>query len=460
MTNPEKISLTFLGAAGTVTGSKYLIEVDDKKILIDCGLFQGLKELRSLNWQEPSFDPSTIDAVLLTHGHLDHTGYLPRLVQLGFRGKIWGTDPTLKITEIILKDSAKIQEEEAERANREKYSKHEPALPFYDLNDVERTLQLFTTAPREQWIPISTDNKINARFNYNGHILGSAFIELKIHQKTLVFSGDLGREKDLLLYPPQKPEVADLLLIESTYGGRYHPEEIEILPKLEKIVNQTIAQKGTLLIPSFAVERAQLLMYLLWQLIKAKRIPVIPMILDTPMGANLLNLFHQTREWHRLAAAECDPMCASFKIVSSFRETLEIRKSKTPKIVIAGSGMLTGGRILNYLETYAGDAKSALLFVGYQAIGTRGRKLLEGSREIKIYGKTYPVHLKSHQLEGLSAHADQNDLLNWLSHLKSKPGKIFIVHGEKDQAQALQKKLKSEKGWHADIAQLNQKIEC
>lgn len=451
------MKLTFLGAAGTVTGSKYLLETDEEKIMIDCGMFQGLKELRLLNWQHPEFDPASIKAVLLTHAHLDHTGYLPRLVKLGFKGKIFGTSPTLKAAEIILKDAAKIQEEEAERANKEGYSKHKPALAFYTVEDVTKTIGLFQVAEEDEWIEVS--GNINARFLYNGHILGSTFIEVQTNGKTLVFSGDIGRENDLLLYPPKKPEKADVLLIESTYGGKTHADEATIIPQLESIINETVTRGGSIFVPSFAVERTQLLMLMLWRLLKDKKIQKVPMIMDSPMGANVLDLFHHSRKWHKLGPDECDEMCSHFTIVKHFRETLEIREDKKPKIVIAGSGMVTGGRILNYLEKRAGNTHDTLLFAGYQAEGTRGRKILEGAREIKIYGKTYPFKMQVKQLEGLSAHGDQNDLLSWLSKIKNTPRHVFIVHGEKEQAAALQKKLQEEKQWNAQLPFLNQVVE-
>lgn len=451
------MKLTFLGASGTVTGSKYLLETEDSRIMIDCGMFQGLKELRLLNWQQPEFDPGSIDTILLTHGHLDHTGYLPRLVNLGFKGKIYATSPTLKVAEIILRDAAKIQEEEAERANKEGYSKHKPALAFYGIEDVTKTSRLFHAVEEGEWVEISKTAK--ARFLYNGHILGSTFIEVVTNGRTLVFSGDIGRENDLLLYPPKKPEKADVLLIESTYGGKIHAEEATIIPLLENIVNETVVRGGSIFVPSFAVERTQLLMLMLWQLLKDGRISKIPMIMDSPMGANVLDLFHHSRKWHKLQPDECDEMCSQFTIIKHFRETLELREDKTPKIVIAGSGMVTGGRILNYLEKRAGNTNDTLLFAGYQAEGTRGRKILEGEKEIKIYGKTYPFKMPVKQLEGLSAHGDQNDLLNWLSKLQTPPEHLFIVHGEKDQSEALQKKLQEQMQWKAQLPFLNQVVE-
>lgn len=451
MTN-NKINIHFLGAAGTVTGSKYLVDTGDRKILIDCGLFQGLKELRLKNWEYPPVNVADIDAVLLTHGHMDHTGYLPRLVKQGFKGPIYGTNPTLDIAKIILNDSAKIQEQEAERANKEGFSKHSPAEPLYDLNDVEKTIPYFKGVPPSQWLPILKD--VKARFQYNGHILGATYIELDIRGKHFVFSGDIGRTNDLLLFPPLKPKKADVLFIESTYGGRFHPDEVEALPQIEKLVNDTINRGGSLFVPSFSVERAQLMMLIFWKLLKENKIPEVQMIMDSPMGANVLELFHRTRDWHRLEDNECDEMCSYFTVVRSYRETMELRTDNKPKIVIAGSGMLTGGRMLNYLETQAQNPDNTLLFVGYQAEGTRGRKLLEGEKELKVYGKWVPFKMQVAEIEGLSAHADHAELMDWMEKIKNKPERIFIVHGEKDSAEALQKGIKETYGWDAEIPQL------
>lgn len=448
----KEIKIHFLGASGTVTGSKYLVDTGDRKILIDCGLFQGLKELRLKNWEYPPVKVSEIDVVLLTHGHLDHTGYLPRLVKQGFSGPIYGTNPTLDIAKIILNDSAKIQEQEAERANKEGYSKHSPAEPLYDLKDVEKTIPYFKGVPPSQWIPIF--DGIRARFQYNGHILGATYIDLDVDGKRFVFSGDIGRTNDLLLYSPLNPKKADVLFIESTYGGRFHPDEVEAIPQIEKIVNDTFNRGGSLFVPSFSVERAQLMMLIFWRLLKEKKIPKVPMIMDSPMGANILELFHRTRDWHRLEKNECDEMCSYFTVVSSYSETIELRTNNEPKIVIAGSGMLTGGRMLNYLETQAQNSNNTLLFVGYQAEGTRGRKLLEGEKELKVYGKWVPFKMQVAEVEGLSAHADHTELIDWMSKIKNKPERVFIVHGEKESAKALQKGIKETYGWEAEIPQL------
>ncbi len=447
-----KINVHFLGAAGTVTGSKYLVDTGEKKILIDCGLFQGLKELRLKNWEYPPVEVSDIDFVLLTHGHMDHTGYLPRLVKQGFKGKIFGTSPTLEIAKIILNDSAKIQEQEAERANKQGYSKHNPAEPLYDLKDVEQTIPHFKSVPQAQWI--SLFDGIKARFKYVGHILGATFIELDVHGKRFVFSGDIGRTNDLLLYPPLKPKRADVLFIESTYGGRLHQEELEAIPEIEKLVNETINRGGSLFVPSFSVERAQLMMFIFWKLMKENKIPKVQMIMDSPMGADVLELFHRTKDWHRLDDGECEEMCSYFTVVSSYQETMDLRTDTKPKIVIAGSGMLTGGRMLNYLETNAGNPNHTLLFVGYQADGTRGRKLLEGEKELKVYGKWVPFNMQVAEIEGLSAHADHAELLDWMSKIKNKPERIFIIHGEKESAEALQVGIKETYGWDAEIPQL------
>ena len=446
------IKIHFLGAAGTVTGSKYLLDTGDRKILVDCGLFQGLKELRLKNWEYPPVNVNDIDVILLTHGHMDHTGYLPRLVKQGFKGPIYGTYPTLDIAKIILNDSAKIQEQEAERANKEGYSKHSPAEPLYDLKDVEKTIPYFKGIPPNQWLPILKN--VKARFQYNGHILGATYIELDVQGKRFVFSGDIGRTNDLLLYPPVKPTGADVLFMESTYGGRFHPEEKEAIPLIEKLVNETISRGGSLFIPSFSVERAQLMMLIFWRLLKKNKIPKVPMIMDSPMGANVLELFHRTRDWHRLEDDECDEMCSHFTVVSGYHETMELRSDDNPKIVIAGSGMLTGGRMLNYLETQAQNPDNTLLFVGYQAEGTRGRKLLEGEKELKVYGKTVSFKMQVAEIEGLSAHADHAELLDWLSDVKEPPEKLFIVHGEKEGAEALKQGIKETYGWESEIPQL------
>lgn len=450
------ISIKFLGAAGTVTGSKHLISAYGKNILIDCGLFQGLKELRLLNWEPLQFPANEIDMVLLTHGHLDHTGYLPRLVKSGFSGQIIGTSPTLQITEIILKDSAKIQEEDTSRANKFRYSKHHPALPLYDLDDVEETLPLFRSKPLNEWQSI--DENIRYRFRYNGHIIGATFIEMEIGDKTLVFSGDVGRENDPLLFPPEKPEKADLLFIEATYGNRIHPG-IPVADALQDLINRCTDRNGTIIIPSFSVERTQLLMYLFWQLRKTGKMAKIPIYMDSPMSRNVLEVFHQNRDWHKLSPEDYYEMCEEIKFISTVNETLALAKDLRPKIIIAGSGMAAGGRVLTYLAKYLGDPNATIMMAGFQAEGTRGRALLEGAKEIKLYGKYFTVRANIENIEGLSGHADQNGLIEWMGKLAHQPEKIFIVHAEKEAAEGLQEKIKERYHWNAEIPALNDHVE-
>ncbi len=450
------VKIHFLGAAGTVTGSKFYIETPHKNILIDCGMFQGIKELRELNWKNLPIDVSAIDVVLLTHGHLDHTGYLPRLIKQGFAGDIIGTAPTLAITEIILRDSAKIHQEEAERANKEGYSKHDPALPFYTEKDAEKTIRHFKNQEKDTWISLSQN--IKYRFKYNGHIIGATYIELDLYEKVFVFSGDVGRKEDVLLSPPEKPEWADYLFVESTYGDTLHPNE-DVEEKLIELIKNTLYEQGTLIIPSFAVERLQVLMYILWKLYQKNRIPNIPIYVDSPMGNNVLSVFESFPDWHKLSMNEYYAICNHINIVTSYKETWEVIDNPRPKIVIAGSGMVTGGRVLTYLKQLIDNNSTAVVLVGFQAEGTRGRLLQEGAHEIKLFGKYYPVNAKIHQIESLSAHADQQELLDWMSKIKNIPEKVFLVHGEATAADTLRVKIQDTYRWRVHIPKLYEVIE-
>ena len=452
----SKVKLHFLGAAGTVTGSKYLLETSQANIMIDCGMFQGLKELRLKNWEPFPFDVSKIGFVLLTHAHLDHTGYLPRLVKQGFKGEIIGTAPTLSITEIILMDSAKIHEEQAEKASLEGYSKHEHPLPFYTEEDAKATLKFFKQAPLDTWTKLNEE--VSFRFQYNGHILGATFIELNVSGKIFVFSGDIGRNEDLLLDPPKKPVWADFLIMESTYGNKLHPET-SVSNELTSIIKETIHSRGTLIIPSFAVERLQTLMFILWRLYEKNKIPNIPIYVDSPMGASVLDVFQQFPSWHKLSHEDFNAMKKRMNIVMSYKDTWNTIDNKQPKIVIAGSGMVTGGRVLTYLQQLIDQPETSVLLVGFQAEGTRGRQLLEGAHEIKFFGKYYPVKAKIYHDESLSAHADQKGILEWLKDIDNVPQKVFLVHGEPLALDALRVKLKDTYNWDPTIPKLSEIFE-
>ncbi|NDP25914.1 MAG: MBL fold metallo-hydrolase [Flavobacterium sp.] len=450
------MKIKFIGGAGTVTGSKTLIESNGVRILIDCGQFQGIKPLRELNWQSLPVLPSTVDIVLLTHGHLDHCGWLPRLVEQGFKGKIYCTSPTKDITKLILSDSAKIQEEEANKANKEHYSKHEIAEPLYNLEQAEAVFPLFRVVKINE--NIALDAEISAVFVNAGHIIGACSIELNLENKTLVFSGDIGRDNDILMYPPTKPKKADYIFLESTYGNRLHPDS-NVKAELEMYINNTVQKGGTIIIPSFAVERAQTVMYLLWQLKTEGKIPNIPYIIDTPMGISVVEIFENNKKWHKLPEQDYVAMCQMFTMISDYQDTIEAIYKKRSKLIIAASGMITGGRVLSYLERYIGLPETTVIIIGYQAEGTRGRKLLEGEKEIKIYGKFYDVKANILNIEGLSAHGDQKDLINWLSELENTPKKIFLVHGEDGALEELGIKINERYGFECVIPQMNQEFE-
>ncbi|MBT8290647.1 MAG: MBL fold metallo-hydrolase [Muriicola sp.] len=449
------VRIKFLGAAQTVTGSKFHLSYNELDVLIDCGMFQGLKELRELNWQPLEVDIPSVKYVLLTHGHLDHTGYLPRLLKQGFKGKILGTAPTLAITEIILRDSAKIHEEEAEKANKEGYSRHHPALPFYTLEEAEEIIRRFSSVPLVQWQDLGHEVKV--KYTHNGHILGATHITVNAGGKEFLFSGDIGRPDDLLLRDPVKPKWADYLFLESTYGDRQHPDEdVEIL--LVDLVQKTIIDGGILLIPSFAVERLQLLMFILWRLYQKNRIPGIPIFIDSPMGSDVLNVFREYPAWHKLSDPDFKAMCKHMTLVSSYRDTWNTIDDPRPKIVIAGSGMLTGGRILTYLTKKLEKNNTTILLVGYQAEGTRGRKLLEGEKELKIYGKFYQVEASIVHLESLSAHADQGELISWLKDIRNIPEQVFLIHGEMTAMEGFKEKIESAYGWSVRIPELQESV--
>ncbi len=446
------MKLTFFGGAGTVTGSKILLEVNYKKIMIDCGLFQGLKELRLKNWEDIPPDFKELDLVLLTHAHLDHSGYLPVLVKNGYSGKIFSTPATRDLTEIILLDSAKIQEEDARRANEHHYTKHDPARPLYDVEDAKLTMTYFETFELNVWHII--DDNIKFKFMNSGHILGSAFIVLDVNGKIIVFSGDIGRKEPVILHPFEYIEKADYLVVESTYGNRNH-QFSSINEMLLKYINHTYNKGGILIIPTFSVERAQEIIYLLSLLKRDNLLPNIPIFLDSPMGVNATEVYFKYKDNHILSDADIKSMQATVHLITEINASKMIVDNNDPKIVLAGSGMITGGRVLHYLDKLISDKKNSLLIVGYQAEGTRGRALLAGDTEIKFFGEYHKVAIEIFKINEFSGHADQREMLDWLKHFKEPPRLTFINHGEPHQSQAFKTKIKTELNWNCTVAKPN-----
>jgi metallo-beta-lactamase family protein len=449
----DQLSIQFLGGAGTVTGSKTLIQANGTKVLVDCGLFQGLKELRNLNWSDLPINPAEIDAIILTHAHLDHCGYIPVMVKNGFIGPIYCTPATAELTEIILMDSAKIQEEDAERANRHNYSGRLECKPLYTRQDAAKSLQLFETHDYGQWVLI--DHEVKFQLLNAGHILGSAIIEVKAGDKTLVFSGDIGRKDPMLMYPPKKLDHADYIIIESTYGDRTHKIE-DVKSELLAIIERTIDRGGIMMIPSFAVERTQELIYLMHLLNEEDLLPKVPIYLDSPMGIKSTIVFDKYPEIQDISKYNADRMFDIVKYIQTYEESKAIVADKKPKIVLAGSGMLEGGRMLHYLNNHGADAKNTLLFVGFQAVGTRGRDLVQGTKSIKFFGEYHEINCEIASISSMSAHADRNEMIDWLSNFKEEPRTVFLNHGEPHQTNAFRVKIESELGWNVEIPNINE----
>lgn len=448
-----ELRLTSLGGAGTVTGSKHLVERGSDRVLIDCGLFQGQKNLRELNWKPLPVEASSIDAVILTHAHLDHSGYLPRLVREGFTGPIISTEATRDVAELILTDSAWLQEQEAAFLNRIRKSKHSPALPLYDSSHAQRALDAFVTRPFNT--PFQTPQGPTIRFRRAGHILGAATVEVKWGNRTIVFSGDLGRYSDPVMIDPEPIREADYVVIESTYGDRLHNAS-DALDTLAEVVGETTRRGGTVLIPSFAVGRAQTLLYFLWSLRTSGRLPDVPIYLDSPMAINASALLNTHPADHRLDPRTSKAVGSIATYTRDPEDSKRISRSSEPKIVISASGMATGGRVLHHLKAFGSGRRNTILLAGFQAPGTRGRALLEGSREIKIHGEWIPINAQVANLSALSAHADAAELTTWLSTLHQAPKNVFIVHGEPQAAETFRTRIKRELGWEAVVPRQNQ----
>jgi metallo-beta-lactamase family protein len=441
------MNIQFLGAAKTVTGSKYLVTVDGKKILVDCGLFQGLKELRLRNWRELPFPPHAIDAVILTHAHIDHSGYLPLLVKNGFAGKIYCSAGTHDLCNILLPDSGYLQEEEANRANKYGYSKHKPALPLYTREDANLALQQFVSKSFGEDFFI--DN-LKVTFHRGGHILGASMVMLRHEDKSLLFSGDLGRTNDPIINPPEKINAADYLVIESTYGDRAH-ESVDPQDQLAEVINRTVHRGGTLIIPSFAVGRAQNILYYIYKLKQKKAIPDLPVFLDSPMATDVTEIVLNSQSEYKITFDECRAAFSNVRYTNTVEDSKLIDTYVWPKIVISASGMATGGRVLHHLRVFAEDAKNTILFAGYQALGTRGYTMLQGVSEIKLLGEVIKVNADVIALNNMSAHADYNDILAWLKNFQVAPKKVFITHGELHAAKSLSQKIQEQFHWNCII---------
>jgi metallo-beta-lactamase family protein len=460
------VRIKFLGAAQSVTGSKYLVEVDNKKILVDCGMFQGKKELRLRNWNPLPIDPKEIDIVLITHGHIDHVGYLPRLVKDGYKGKIICTAATEDLLSIMLQDAAKLQEEEAMFALKRGYSKHEHPEPLFTVEDAKSVLPLTVSHPLRKEFYLLPD--VSATFYNSGHILGSAFIQLHLKGKTqtkyITFSGDLGRYEDPILYQPDALPPTDILLVESTYGDRLNPM-LDVESQLVKVVEESYANEGALVIPAFALGRTQSLIYYLNKLMTAKRIPTLPIYIDSPMAISVTNLYERHAESHKIQVTkEHNDLISIFDSPNiHFCNTRESSQAlnaiKKPIIIISASGMATGGRILHHLSHRLPRENDTVLFAGYQAEGSRGRRILEGEETIRIFGEEVPVHCHVREVHGLSAHADQSELIRWISTLSQAPKQVFITHGEIASATTFSKLIQEKLGWNTVIPEYLQSFD-
>ena len=457
-------SITFHGAAETVTGSKYLVEADDARVLVDCGLFQGYKDLRKLNWEPVGFDVKRLDAVVLTHAHLDHVGYLPRLVADGYRGPIHATPATRKLAALILEDSARNQERDAEYANRKGYSKHKPALPLYNAKDVRRTLKQFQTCQRGEWLEVH--GPIHVRLHDAGHLLGSNMIEMEIREQAdpikILFSGDVGRYDAPLYHDPQPPTQCDYLVCESTYGNRDHTAT-PVMEQLRDATLRSIERGGVMVVASFSVGRAQQLIYLLQALIFRGEIPRLPVFLDSPMAVNATEIYYDHREDHDLAESELHGRNMvlngpNVHLSKTVHQSKRLNRVQGPAVIISSSGMMTGGRILHHLRERLPDARNTILAGGFMAGGTRGRRLQEGEPTIRIHGRDVPVKAHVESLSALSGHAGRSELLGWLRPL-DKPRRTFITHGEKSSAEALAETLQKDRGWKTTVPKLGQKFE-
>jgi metallo-beta-lactamase family protein len=443
------MKITFLGAAGTVTGSKFLLATKQTRILVDCGLFQGLKTLRRRNWQALPVKPTDIDAVALTHAHLDHSGYLPVLVRDGFRGPIHCTEPTKDLANILLPDSGHLQEEDAHYANRRGFSKHSPARPLYTESDARRVAAAFRPVGFDQDVEIGD---LTVRFVPAGHILGASSVVVRHGSRTVLISGDLGRPDDLLMKAPVPPGQPDWVVMESTYGDRRH-EAVDPIDLLGQVVKRTVERRGVLLIPAFAVGRAQTLLYCLHQLIARGDVERVPIYLNSPMATDVTELYQRHAEYLRLSREACVAACRSPTFVNSVEESKALNGRRGPMIIVSASGMLTGGRVLHHLEAFATDPDNTILLAGFQAPGTRGEALASGARNLKVHGQYVTIKAEVVRLDAFSAHADQGDLVDWLGQCRQPPRGVILVHGEPTASDRLRLHIEDTLGYRTTVAE-------
>ncbi len=463
-------NISFWGGVGTVTGSKYLIEHNGSRVLVDCGLFQGLKELRERNWEEPPFDPAGLDAVIITHAHIDHTGYLPRVVKLGFDGPVYTSRATVDLLKILLPDSGRLQEEEADYRNRHALTKHTPALPLYDEKDAKAAIKLMRPVPNDATM-VNVAPGIKAGFLVAGHIIGASLVHVELENARpngesirFLFSGDLGHYDQAIVKDPAAPPEADYLMVESTYGNRLHGGE-PTADQMTRIINEAVERKGPVLIPAFAVGRTQEVLYLIRELEDEKRIPILPVAVDSPMAAQATQVYGRWTEEHdeeyaSIVMQKRHPLRTASMITASSRDESRALNSRTgARIIISASGMLTGGRVLHHAIRMLPDENATVVFVGFQAAGTTGRRIQDGEREVKIMKQWIPVNCHVEKIDGFSAHADWKGVLRWLEGLPNTPKTVFTTHGEPEAAAAMAQHIRERFNWNAVVPEYGQTTE-
>lgn len=447
----NQLYIQFLGGAGTVTGSKFLLHIGSRKILVDCGLFQGIKSLREKNWKDLPIKASDIEAVILTHAHIDHSGYLPRLIKDGFKGKIYSTEATRDICSILLKDCAYLMEEDANYLNKTGNTKHHPALPLFGNRDVENTMTHFEIKNFNMTTDLGSN--VSFKFLYVGHILGAASVVIRVNGIKIGFTGDAGRPNDPVLFDPSDMEEVDYLVTESTYGNRLHSRE-KIEKKLAEIINEAKESQGVILIPAFAIGRAMQVMYYLSELIKQNVIPPIPVFLNSPMAQDFSKIFFAHHELHKLSETQCESMTQMIQYVRSTEESKALNLMHGPMLIISASGMLTGGRILHHIKSFGGNPSTSIILTGFQPAGTRGEALQNGASELKIHGEYVKINAKIKQLD-ISAHADHGEMIQWFKRSRIRPKKVFLVHGEPSSTDEFRRRLFETFGWNCVIPQQN-----